>query len=762
MEENEELPEIQKKSINGVEITNLDLAKIAMICDYLVVDRFHDISSFVRFERCFGPLFPKEPTEFLQEVFREICGEKKKYISFGRLILAYTKWISKSSTNANFNKFMDLVFGSMIKTQNEVIGQLVEGGRVFSTRNTRGRKVISRFSVLTDSSKNKLEGFQIQYDDVFDAILSPKKTRDDITLEMNFPPESRNIRDRDGISHVGGKYSVTKKIIKLLIFKCRSGKTFYIGDEREEDGEEFQFFLFGTSSCQLKSLRVELVDGQLIYIEPKFQPSLRLNQKIVDFNSMDENYINENIINAPLIFEENEMQNLSMEQLIETNSLLIPCISDDAFIDKNLLEEPLSGKDFNEIYKTFLVSQSEQLDAEKEELKKKIYEKTVMRKKLLKIYFGKFKIRENILVLKTKKPAEQRVNMDKFLCKIKAYKKKMNKKIEEQKKQLETNAGEEEGEGVWDDEEDWVEDKNLENNENKEEPPKEPEQPKEEEIKKEEQQEQQEQPKEEEKKEEIQQEQQEQPKEEENKNVEPQEQQEQPKEEEIKKNIEPEIPKVEENVNKEENKIEIEPPKIDENKIDVEPPKVENEIKIEENKVEINVEVPKNEDLKVEIHGEEKGVLEIENEKEKVEPQEEEIKLRANRPKKILKKAQKNPEEMQEEPKKEENKIEEPKKEEIKLEEPKKEENKIEEPKKEENKIEEPKKEENKIEEPKKEENKIEEPKKEENKNENKIIIEQNNINNKAKEENVPKDKNEGVKKEEPKKKKRGWFCICF
>ena len=79
MEDNEELPDIQKKSINGVEITNLDLAKIAMICDYLVLDRFHDISSFIRFERCFGLFFPKEPSEFLQEVFREICGEKKIY-----------------------------------------------------------------------------------------------------------------------------------------------------------------------------------------------------------------------------------------------------------------------------------------------------------------------------------------------------------------------------------------------------------------------------------------------------------------------------------------------------------------------------------------------------------------------------------------------------------------------------------------------------------------------------------------------------------
>ena len=54
-----------------------------------------------------------------------------------------------------------------------------------------------------------------------------------------------------------------------------------------------------------------------------------------------------------------------MEQLIETNSLLIPCVSDDAFIDKKTLYEPLSGKDFNEIYKTFLVAQSEEMEKEK-------------------------------------------------------------------------------------------------------------------------------------------------------------------------------------------------------------------------------------------------------------------------------------------------------------------------------------------------------------------------------------------------------------
>ena len=116
MTESNEFPEIETKIINNQEISNLELAKIAMICDYLVVDRFTDISSFPRFEMCFGPLFNNENTNFLFEAFTEICGLKKKYITFGRLISAYLLWKSKSSKNPSFNKFMDILFNKMIKT----------------------------------------------------------------------------------------------------------------------------------------------------------------------------------------------------------------------------------------------------------------------------------------------------------------------------------------------------------------------------------------------------------------------------------------------------------------------------------------------------------------------------------------------------------------------------------------------------------------------------------------------------------------------
>ena len=462
MEDNSDnkIPEIKTKKINGVDISNLEISEIGMIYDFLVLDRFQEYASFFRLEKCFGPFFPNESSEFLPEVFKEICGPKHKYISYGRFILAYTKWKSKSSSNNNFNKFMDTIFNKIIVTQKETIGNIVEGGRIFSTRNTRGRKVISRFSVITDETKNKINGFHIQYDDFFETILSPDKTRNNITLEINFRQNGPNIRDRDGISHIGGKYSEDKKYIKFLMFKCRSGKTFYIGDETEDKDEKIKYFLYGTTSCQLKSVRVEVVDEKLIYFEPKFQPSLRINQKIKEFDSIDDNFINNNIMNSPLIFEENEMKDMSEEELEKNNFLIIPSINDDAFIDKKELEEPLSGKNFNEIYKSFIFQQK----IEKDDLKNKIYEKTVKRKHLLRIYLKKFKIKENISVLRTNKHPKTRVSQDTFLAKIKAFLNNKDKKVEEKKENKEINKTENTKDKYWNDEEekDWPKDESIE------------------------------------------------------------------------------------------------------------------------------------------------------------------------------------------------------------------------------------------------------------------------------------------------------------
>ena len=200
-----------------------------------------------------------------------------------------------------------------------------------------------------------------------------------------------------------------------------------------------------------------------MYFEPKFQPSTRANQKIIPLDLMDDKFIENNIINSPLIFEENEIKDIPIKDLIESNSLIVPCISDDAFIDKNTLVEPICGKDFHEIYKSFIIVQEEMKVGEKEELKKQIFTRTIQRKHLLKIYLNKFKIQENLMVLRKKNQPEDRINMDKFLAKVRVYKDKMNKKIQKKKDELKNSQMTEE---EYDEENDWIKNEKLDKEEN--------------------------------------------------------------------------------------------------------------------------------------------------------------------------------------------------------------------------------------------------------------------------------------------------------
>ena len=718
MAENE-LTKEQTKEINGVSLTDLEISKIAMICDYLVVDRFNDISSFFRFEKCFGPLLSKEDPNLLIEAFQEICGTKKKYITFGRLISAYIKWKTNSSKNENFNKFMKIVFNDMIKTENEVIGKLEEGTRIFSTRNTRGRKVISKFGVFTDASKNCIQGFNIQYDDFFDSLLCTKKKEGDdknINLEIHFAPNGKTILDRDGISHIAGKFSVAEKIVKFLIFKCRSGKTFCIGDNTEKDDEQIQLFIFGTSSCQLKTLRIETINDKLAYLEPKFQPSMRINHKIVPFESIDEKFINENVTKDRFIFEENDIKDVPIEKL-DKNSLLVPCIEDDALIaDKSTLTEPIFGKNFNEVYIPYLEREKiAKVPSVDEELKKNLIDKTVKRVSIIKCFARKNTIKENIKVLKShNKPEEERVKMDKYLAKIKRFKKKMvNKKnelnkIEEEEKKIkdEDNLEGYEQEEDWPDDEKKEEEKGeniikekeeevieLKKEEEKNEEEKNEEEKNEEGKKEEEKKEEKEEEKNEEKKNVIKVEEiielnkEEDKKEEENKQ---EEKKEEKKEEENKENdkdeekIEQEVIKIkkeeENNQNeiieeekkeeekkeddkKEENKEKNEENKEEEKKVEIkiDIPVIENEdkpkeeIKEEENQKEEKINIEKNEEIKINIiNSNDNEEIKLEENEDK--PEEKKIRLRG-KPKKLgNKKVQKTEEikiEKEEEDKKE-------------------------------------------------------------------------------------------------------------
>ena len=405
-----EKPKHVTKTINNVQISNFNVAVIRMICDYLFVDRLNDMATFPRFEQCFGPLFSDENDFIISEAFKEICGPKKKYITFRRMILAFLNWKSEKSKNKNFNFFMTKLFKNIVKKRDDVIGELKEGFQIFSTVNCQGRKAISKFGVFTDAEKNIIQGFLLRYDDVFDANLSFKTESEKTSLEINLKPFAVDEKygqvysnDRDGISHIAGKYDTENKIITFLIFKCRSGKTFYIGDNSKKSPEKVLPFLIGTSSCQLKHLRIETIKNQLTYLDPNFEQSLRRNKNLeIAFDKIDENFLKEN----DLKYEEKMLQNLDENDKDYDKNILVPCISDDAFMDKSKLTEEKDGKKFSEIY------QKNRIDGNKIGYKeeKKIEEGIQKRKTL--------RIEEDKSLESNAKMLDSFENVDELLAKI--------------------------------------------------------------------------------------------------------------------------------------------------------------------------------------------------------------------------------------------------------------------------------------------------------------------------------------------------------
>ena len=129
---------------------------------------------------------------------------------------------------------------------------------------------IYKLSVLINETKDKIQGFQIYYDDCFKNDLFFSKGQDEfyIPLEINLPildsaeinkfPDSN---DHDGITHVFG---TVKDKITLIGFKCLTGKTSYIVNSIGKP------YLFGEVKKQLQSIKIEVLNGELTYLEPKF------------------------------------------------------------------------------------------------------------------------------------------------------------------------------------------------------------------------------------------------------------------------------------------------------------------------------------------------------------------------------------------------------------------------------------------------------------------------------------------------------------
>ena len=349
-----------------------DLNKIKNVLNYLFFDQYQDMASFPRFEECFTILTQGQEINF-PEAFTDIIGEKHKYLTFRRMIRAFFRVQEGGrKVKESTKKFFDIIFNKTLKNDGEFIGEKLEDAIKFHSKSSENHKAISSFAIITDEKKEKIKGFQIYYDDFFknDLFVNDDEKKY-ISLEVNLridedrPEELKDKfpdkNHRDGIITILGTFT---DHITFLGFKCRSGKTLFVG---KPNGDPF---LFSEVGKELKYVKIEIKDNFITYFEPHFEIIERANPHI---NKTSEEITDDFLKDDKPIFEEEKLQNLSEKELLQ--NVLQPLVPDDAFFNKNN-QDVITGNSINEICP--LTKRYWDKEPENEESQKQIDESTIL------------------------------------------------------------------------------------------------------------------------------------------------------------------------------------------------------------------------------------------------------------------------------------------------------------------------------------------------------------------------------------------------
>ena len=150
-------------SRNALGLSQLEEVQLKTICEYLFFDQFREYASFPRFEQCFQPLF-NEANLPLDSIYKEICGPKKKYINYPRLVNAYLKYKSQHNISNNLKFFFYRLLNEILMTDNWTKGESPEICFRYSTKISNSKRgFLSLIEVLTDI-EGVIHGLNIEYD----------------------------------------------------------------------------------------------------------------------------------------------------------------------------------------------------------------------------------------------------------------------------------------------------------------------------------------------------------------------------------------------------------------------------------------------------------------------------------------------------------------------------------------------------------------------------------------------------------------------
>ena len=160
--------------------------QLKTISEYLFFDEFKDYVTYNRFEQCFQPLFNNIKIS-MDTVFKKICGEKKKYINYQRLINAYLLYKGNDpKIDPDLKTFFETLLKSILKKENTFVGKPQEKTFTFSTpKACKKRDCVSTIKILSGKD-GAIHGLIVEYDDIAINKLYPNKLEDSlqISLEM--------------------------------------------------------------------------------------------------------------------------------------------------------------------------------------------------------------------------------------------------------------------------------------------------------------------------------------------------------------------------------------------------------------------------------------------------------------------------------------------------------------------------------------------------------------------------------------------------
>ena len=335
-----------------INLTEEEKKKINTICDYLFFDQFTEMATYLRFERCFQPLLTDDKDTDIEDLFKEICGPKKKYLNYKRFVKSYLNY-KENKVSKELKEFFDKLFNSILKE--EKVGEFEGGKLTYSTmKANKNRDCITSIEVLNDKEQI-IHGVNVIFDEIFENKLYPKKLEETLSvgLELNLRildenrlekrKLSKNIKDsyfRDVVTHVFGTVDEKTNYITFLGFKCISGKTQFVGTPK---GKSFLIGEFGKKMNQLKcQMTMDGITCLLPYLDKNLRPNVYLSKKISELTLEDIN-------KDEIILDEKYLSKLTDEEEID-KYITTPLIDDAHFFNFNLKDD-IFGNSLKEVIK---------------------------------------------------------------------------------------------------------------------------------------------------------------------------------------------------------------------------------------------------------------------------------------------------------------------------------------------------------------------------------------------------------------------------